>query len=466
MGVKKLIALVDVGSTYTKAAVVDRAGKLVARGKVATQLQDLAVGMQDALDSAAEGARSGRVDEVLACSSAGGGLRVAVIGLERRLTVESARRAAATAGARIVSAHAGVLGHEALAEISSVAPDVVLLTGGTNGGDRRTISANASGLREFLPDVPVVVAGNEGAYRAVREALGSDQPVSFARNVLPEIGRLDVEDAQQRIRDIFIEHVIGCGRLVSSSPLGRSIRMPTPRAVLEATRVLAVLGRRIDRAQRPVVLDVGGATTDVHSCLPVDESNRGLGSHAVPDQPLTRTVEGDLGVRENAESLLDEALRTGLVETDEADRLRPAVTLRRQHRKHLPAGRGDATVDDRLAALASALALERHAGKIHVTLSPDGAVLRKTGRDLREMSCLVATGGIFEHSPDPGTIVASAIDLARKHGTLIPQEPEVVVDRSYVLSAAGLLSISRPELARRLLLNELIVDEGIDVWLN
>jgi uncharacterized protein (TIGR01319 family) len=247
---------------------------------------------------------------------------------------------------------------------------------------------------------------------------------------------------------------------VSESPLARAIRMPTPRAVLEATSVLATLGRRFARVLHPVVLDVGGATTDVHSCLSVDGRDRAFGAGAVPDQRLTRTVEGDLGLRENADSLVDEALRSGYVQGTVATRLRPAAALRRREHAYVATGQPEAAVDDELATLASALALARHAGALRVTLSPEGAALRKSGRDLRPMSCLIATGGVFEHSNDAGAIAASAVELARQRGALVPSAPPVVVDRSYVLSAAGLLSVSKPQLARALLVNELLSQDG------
>jgi uncharacterized protein (TIGR01319 family) len=434
---------------------VDLQGRLYARSSTLTDVTDIGRGIESLTAELRTSGTRTSVDETIACSSAGGGLRVAVVGLEPRLTLEAARRTAATAGARIVAAYAGRLDGEASRALAAPSPDVILLTGGTNGGDQDAVVANAARLSDIAPGIPVVFAGNETAREAVRGVLAGTRKVCFARNVLPRIGRLDVDDAQAKIREIFIDHVIGHGRLASPSPLAHSIRMPTPAALLEATRALADLGRRALRLRRPVVIDVGGATTDVHSSLPHDDHERTFGRDAVPDQQLARTVEGDLGLRENAVSLVEEARLTNHVDACEERTLLSEAELRAADRGFVPSARGERAVDERLATLASAIALARHAGFLRVALSDSGAALRKTGRDLRAATCLIATGGVFEHSADASALVEQAAAMARERGALVPDAAPILVDRSYVLFAVGLLSATRPALARRLLVREL-----------
>src|SRR6266550_3958037 len=130
----EVVVLVDIGSTFTKVAVVAPPGELVSRVSLPTKHDDLAAGAEAAIAQAAPDGTS--IIEVLICSSAAGGLRVAVIGLEPQLTLEAGRRAAATAGARVVASFAGVMDAEEADRLAKVAPDVVLLAGGTNGGDR------------------------------------------------------------------------------------------------------------------------------------------------------------------------------------------------------------------------------------------------------------------------------------------------------------------------------------------
>jgi uncharacterized protein (TIGR01319 family) len=438
-------ALVDIGSTFTKVVAVTPSGEFVSRVVVPTTHKDLAAGADAAVARAIPS--GGSAIEVLMCSSAGGGLRVAVIGLEPELTLEAGRRAAATAGARVVAAFAGTLDSGDADLLAEAAPDLVLLAGGTNGGDRVTIVENARRLPEA---VPVVVAGNEDVSRQVVASLrGNGRIVRLVPNVLPRIGELEVNAAQGAIRDLFVEHVIGRGRFASVSPNANAILMPTPLAVLASTQTLARLPGNDPKFHAPVVIDVGGATTDVHSVQPVAQLGR---THAVvPESETTRTVEGDLGLRENAESLVDEAVRSGYAAREEKDALRVAATMRALDRTFLPSGGEEAAIDRRLATLAAGLALARHAGELQIRLTPDGATIRHTGRDLRAASCLVATGGIFEWTENAVEIIEAAVRAAKQQGALVPDEIPILIDRNHALPAAGLLTAGHSALATALL---------------
>lgn len=450
-----MFALVDIGSTFTKAVAVTRSGEFRSRATLPTTHSDIVAGAAAAVAEAVPPGAT--APEVSMCSSAAGGLRVAVIGLAPELTLEAGRRAAATAGARVVAAFAGVLDARDAGRLAETAPDLVLLAGGTNGGDCEAIVANARRVPKALP---VVVAGNEDAYGEVLELLSGDgRVVRLVPNVLPTIGELDVNGAQAAIRELFVEHVIGRGRFASASPLAGTIRMPTPSAVLAGTQTLARLGGRDPRFRAPVVVDVGGATTDVHSVQPLATTRRMRA--VVPESETTRTVEGDLGLRENAESLVDEAVRSGFSEEAEHEALREAAAVRSANRAFLPLGARDAALDGRLAALAAGLALARHAGEQRIHLSEDGATIRHTGRDLRASTCIVATGGVFESAEDPVGILESAVAAARRHGALVPEEAPVLVDRHHALAAAGLLRSQHPAVASALL-ERMLVDGGFE----
>jgi uncharacterized protein (TIGR01319 family) len=446
----EVVVLVDIGSTFTKVVAVGCNGVVVSRVVVPTRHDDLAAGAEAAV---AEVVGGRTVSEVLMCSSAAGGLRVAVIGLEPELTLEAGRRAAATAGARVVASFAGILDAASADALAKVAPDVVLLAGGTNGGNEVAIVANARRVAEALPEsVPVVVAGNEAATSEVAAALGADSRiVRVVPNVLPRIGEIDVDAAQTAIRDIFVEHVIGRGRFASASPLAAAIRMPTPSAVLAGTQILARLGEVDPRVRSPVVVDVGGATTDVHSVQPIPRRRTAQQGVAVPDIETTRTVEGDLGLRESAESLVEEAIRSGYTGEDEETRLREAAAVRVANTTFVPATEGEAEHDRRLATFAAALALARHAGELRIQLSPGGATLRHTGRDLQAATCVVATGGVFEAAEDAVAVMEAALSFARRHRALVPHDVPIFLDLQRVLAAAGVLDREHPSLAAALL---------------
>ncbi len=439
----------DIGSTFTKLVGVSRAGQVLGSVKAPTSRDDIAagVGRATALLSEKLGGEGSLPDPSLS-SSAGGGLRVAVLGLEPALTLAAGLRTSATAGARIVATYAaGELAGMTRERFEAAAPDLALLTGGTNGGDTAGMVEHAQSLQRLAPALPVVVAGNEDAQRSVRTILGSERVVSFTGNVMPRVGEVEGGPAQQEIRKLFVEHVIGRGRFSSAAPIARAIRMPTPVAVLQAAKTLAALGGPA-LLRRPVVVDVGGATTDVHSVIPVDPGERAYVTDGLPEERVSRTVEGDLGMRENALSLVEAARRDGF-SSQTVDDLGPAAERRSAERDFVPADAHDREIDDRLAEVATTIALRRHTGVLRTVLTPTGAVLRKTGRDLRSATCVIATGGVFAHSSRAGEIVRAAVRAVHEQGALVAPDVPVLVDRSYLLWAVGLLRAEHPDTAER-----------------
>lgn len=447
-----VLILGDIGSTFVKLAALNRHGAPVAQLKLPTTHQDIS-----------EGVLRGRAllqtqlslnrdpTAFLLSSSAGGGLRVVVVGFERELTLKAALRTSATAGARIVGIYTTKdLEIETADGLRARTPDLVLLTGGTNGGDQQSILRSALLLRELAPALPVVVAGNEDARSTVRDALGNGRPVELVGNVMPRIGALEPAPAQRAIREVFIEHVIGQGRFASASPIANAIRVPTPAAVLAGARVVARLGAEDAALTRPVVVDVGGATTDVHSVMAGAEPSRGYSNPGLPDQTVTRTVEGDLGIRENAEALVEVAIREGYVGAEEIQTLEHAAAQRSRERSFVPSGERGVRIDERLAELAAAIAIHRHAGTMRTSLTPSGAVLHRTGRDLRDATCLVLTGGVFQHTARPAAVARRVLHQAHAHGALIREDLPVFRDRSYLLWATGLLEEAQTVLASAL----------------
>lgn len=422
--------LVDVGSTYTKAVRVNAVGVVETSAQAPTLTADLDRGFSQVADMLLTGASGPSEWQVIASSSAAGGLRLFVVGLEASLTVEAGKRAAISAGARVVGSMCAADLHAARAEdVIAAQADIVLLTGGSSGGDRAAIIAGAEVLNGIAPGLPVVVAGNEDAYDELRPLLSSRPVVRFLPNVMPAIGELRPGPVQDAVREIFAEHVMGAGRFSSGSVLARSVRMPTPAAVLAGVSVLARLGAVHSWLARPVVVDVGGATTDVHSVL---------------EDGTSRSVEGDLGLRENADSVVTTAQGAGLTSGGDEE-LDGAARLRRAHRSYLPANPVQARTDLRLAELACAVALERHAGVLSYQRQPTGGVLRATGRDLRAATCFIGTGGIFAHAAEGYRALRSALETARERGALVPKNPTVITDKRYLIWAIGLLESQRAD---------------------
>jgi uncharacterized protein (TIGR01319 family) len=422
------VVCVDIGSTYTKAALVSvPAGTLLATAQAPTTT--------DVVDGVLT-ATAGLDGEVVACSSAGGGLRLAVVGYEELISAEAGHRAALSAGARVVHVAAGRLDDAALTALRIVAPDVVLLVGGTDGGEASVLRHNAAALASsarlqgpgasarvpggsgVLPwSVPVVLAGNTAVREEVAAVLrAGGLPVSEADNVLPDIGRLAPESARTAIREVFLEHVIGGTRLSAGPRLRSWVRAVTPDAVLEGVSVLAGL-RSGAEVPGVVVLDVGGATTDVYCVPDPDAEQVTLGREAVGVPARRRTVEGDLGVFSSVEDLCAAARAEGLTVGPD------------------PLSLGEA---------AATVALRRHL-RAEAAYGPGGAGARGVG-------LVVLSGGVFRHA-DPAAVDAVVARLAADRGgagSVLAGTP-VVVDRRYVLAAAGLLAADHPDAAAGLL---------------
>jgi uncharacterized protein (TIGR01319 family) len=451
------ILLVDFGSTYTKVTAIElETGRLLGVAQHPTTVDtDLLDGFRAAKDALIPQLGNTTMVDVLACSSAGGGLRLAVIGLEPDLTAEAARRSALNAGARVVTVINGGLSMDKLDPLVSARPDIILLVGGTNGGNASSLGDSARVLAGSSLDVPIVLAGNEDAQPLSLEILNSrGKHVVAAANLMPEIGTIQEQPVRQAIREIFVEHVIGGKHLSSASSFAEMVRMPTPDAVLTAAELLAEGTDTMRGLGELMVIDVGGATTDVHSVIPSD-SRAGYASDLLADGRAQRTVEADLGLRWNAGGIVDAAERE-LASPGAAAHLRDAADRRVADPHWVSEVAGDMAEDIELARYAMQIAIRRHAGRLTVELSPSGATLRRSGRDLRTISTIVLSGGIFRHIS-----VESLSDLipehAEKDGLMLPKRATVAVDRAYVLAAAGLLA-SRDRQAAFNLMNHALVN--------
>jgi uncharacterized protein (TIGR01319 family) len=449
------VLCVDFGSTFTKAALVDGDGVLLGTAAHRTTIPgpDRAGDVLDGLDACrAELSRSwpeAADAEVLACSSAGGGLRIAVVGNEELVTSEAGRRVALSSGGKVVSVLSRTDDDAAYRDLAQVTrPDVVLLTGGTDGGDEEGVVLGARRVAGSGWHGPVVVAGNPDARDAVLDALG-DLPAVVTGNVVPRIGVLEPDPARRAVREMFLAHVIGGKHLSDSvdAPTGvaftEMVRGATPDLVLTGVEVLA----SSTGADGVVVVDIGGATTDVHSVVRLDPEDAGLSREVVATTPVTRTVEGDLGMRWSAESTWEAGHDAGLVGED----LRAAAVRRAADPAFLPGDPTERREDEQLATTAATLAVRRHVGRSRVVVDVSGRVVERTGKDLREVDLLVGSGGVLRHAaPDAAGRILRSVTGVSPDGWQLPERPSAVVDRDYVLAAVGLLAESRPAAAAAL----------------
>ena len=442
------VVCVDFGSTFTKASLVDlAAGAVVASASHPTTVATDVLEGYDACRAALVEQDPRAADaEVLACSSAGGGLRVAVVGNEELVTAEAGRRVALSSGGKVVAV-ASMAGRPEDGALDGLVrgdarPDVVLLTGGTDGGNAEPLLVGARALVAAGWRGPVVVAGNSEARDEVATIL-RDLPHVVADNVVPRIGVLAPDGARAAVRAVFLDHVIGGKDLSRGDRFAQMVRGATPDVVLTGVEVLARgIGPERPGVGDVVVVDVGGATTDVHSVVELDPEESGLSREVVATVPVTRTVEGDLGMRWSAVSTVEAGERPDLLDAARARQADPGF---------LPGSDTEADVDEQIASVAVTHALRRHAGRSRVVVSPEGRVVERTGTDLREVALLVGSGGVLRNGrPGVADRVLAGATGEVAGGWQLPRAPRVVVDHDYVLAAVGLLAERHAEAAYRL----------------
>lgn len=453
--------LIDFGSTYTKVAAFDLdSEELIGRTQAPSTVgTDIMVGLRGALRQleASTGLRVEKVRHRLACSSAAGGLKMVAIGLVRELTAEAARQAALGAGARLMGVYCYALTRGDLQELEALSPDLVLLAGGTDGGNSDFILRNAAALAGSRLRAPVVAAGNRSATEEVCEVLeGGGKQAIATENVLPELERLNVEPARAAIRELFMRRIVHAKGLDGAESFVGRILMPTPMAVLNAARLLADGTEGETGMGELLLVDVGGATTDVHSVGSGRPLREAVVMKGIPEPHAKRTVEGDLGIRYNAQSIVDsvgvEAVLAhgGLEGEGFAGELRGLVAQLGAHTERVPESRLEAAVDIGLARAATEMAVRRHAGFLETVYTPSGRVEVQHGKDLTGVRSLIGTGGVFAWGQEPRRVLEAALFDQRDPLSLRPRDPQMYVDAPYVLYALGLLAEVAPEAALRM----------------
>ncbi|MSP67691.1 MAG: MutL protein [Alphaproteobacteria bacterium] len=453
--------LIDFGSTYTKLRAIDLDdGHLLGHGQgPSTVTTDVTIGVDLAL--ADLGRRLGELPAFryrLAASSAAGGLRMVTVGLVKELTAEAARRAALGAGAKLVGTFAYRLTRADVGAICGLAPDILLLAGGTDGGNAEVITANGRALAASPLGCPVVVAGNRAAADAVQAAFAAaGKPVMVCGNVMPEFGVLDIEPARAAIRQVFIDRIVHAKGIDKAQGRFDRVLMPTPTAVLEGARLLAEGRGGLAGLGPLLVVDIGGATTDVHSICDGRPSAPEVVVHGLPEPYAKRTVEGDLGMRHNIQGIVEVAGLERLARESglEPERIRALAERFARDVERVPETAAEVAFDRALARAAIEVAVRRHAGEVKTVFSATGPVLVQTGKDLSDLPCVIGTGGALVHSPNPAGILAAALASADEPGSLRPRAPRLYLDREYLLYAVGLLAEVEPEAALNMALRHI-----------
>lgn len=456
----RAVLLIDFGSTYTKVTAADlEEQRLIATAASYTTVQtDINDGLENALKLLEEKTGKIEYEARYACSSAAGGLRMVACGLVPELTAEAAKQASLGAGAKIMKVYSYQLTEDDAEEIAELNPDIFLLTGGTDGGNKDVVIENAKVIASIPLDFPVVIAGNRSASRTCERIIReSGKQAIVCENVMPKFNQLNIEPAQNKIREVFLERIIKARGLSKISNLISGIMMPTPAAVLEAMSLLSKGTENQPGIGDLVAVDVGGATTDVYSMSYGEPDKVNTVIKGLPEPFAKRTVEGDIGMRYSAAGIVEAAgianiCRLSGLSEERAWELIEQIT---SHTDMLPDTEDVAKLDFALASMAVRVGMTRHAGYVEKVFTPVGETFLQTGKDLSRVEKVIITGGSLIHADNVKQIACQALYDLKEPMSLKPQHAEILVDKEYILSAMGLLSKYDAETALKIMKKEL-----------
>ena len=425
------ILTIEIGSTITKAnafrLMPEGVLRHLSQGFTATTVADGDVGI--GVDRVMAQIQSSLEDgftkpQVFINSSAAGGLRMTVHGLTHSMTARAAREAALGAGAIVKRVTVGPIDDYDLDAIRQIQPNIILLAGGVDYGEKKVVLSNAERLASLGLQIPIIYAGNaviRTPIQTIFETAGFE--TLLADNVFPEVDVLNIEPVRRLIQEVFNRHIIHAPGMSRLGELTDQQILPTPGAVLRAAELFA------DALGDCLVFDVGGATTDVHSVS--DGSREWADRMTEPEPRAKRTVEGDLGVFINAQNIIDQADDLGL-------------KFRIDNLKAVPKTDREIALTRWLCTRAVETAIRRHAGVVMDLFMLTGKRQVVKGKDLTAVRWVVGTGGALTRIPGGEDILRSICTGAGKY--LFPNpDASVLIDRDYLFSAFGTLAGVYPE---------------------
>ena len=358
MKINLLVA--EIGSTTTVVNAfndIDNDPKFIGQGQGATSVLegDVNMGLKKAIDDLCKNLKVDSIayDDLIATSSAAGGLRMSVHGLVYDMTVRAAKEAALGAGANIKHITAGKLRKSDLRRIKEVNPNIILIAGGVDFGERDTALHNSELIAEMNLGIPVIYAGNIENHQDVKDIFeGTNNELYLVDNVYPKIDELNIEPTRKVIQSVFEKHIIHAPGMEKIREMVTGNIMPTPGAVMEASQLL------YDEIGDLLTIDVGGATTDIHS---VTEDSEEISRIILSPEPMAkRTVEGDLGVYVNMRNIVEMIGEETLME--ELDLDEGALSNLIAHHKPIPKSELEKKFVEILAQHATITAVKRHGG--------------------------------------------------------------------------------------------------------
>lgn len=461
------ILTADFGSTYTKLTAIDATeAVIVGTASAFTTIDtDIIHGFNIALRSLESRIGTFTYDRLLCCSSAGGGLKMVALGLVPELTAKAARLAASSAGAKVISTYSFEISRSEQEEIYAINPDIILLCGGTDGGNKEVIIANARRLCELDRNFTVIVAGNKSASHEIREIFdGSGKEYVITENVMPSFNKLNIEPARKSICEVFIKKIIDAKGLSGIQAMASADIIPTPLAVMAGCELLSKGTSKSAGIGDLMAVDLGGATTDIYSMSDGKPSMANMLIKGLPEPFSKRTVEGDLGMRYSLNSLLEATNITAMAATLGVEEAKIVKWTEKciSNPDTIAGSPEDQSIEEGLAQSAVEIALERHCGFVESTFTPMGEIFVITGKDLSDAGYVIGIGGAIINSQHPEEILKGAVYNPQKPYILKPRQPEFLLDGKYIFASMGLLAGIDPELALDFMKKEIVSYKNIN----
>lgn len=451
------VLVAEIGSTTTVVNAFDNLESekpvFLGQGQAPTSVKegDVNIGLQAAIEDMKKNLHieNENLDytHMLATSSAAGGLRMTVHGLVYDMTVKAAKEAALGAGANIHLITAGKLSKVDMIKLDRIKPNIILIAGGVDYGERETALYNSEIIAASDLNIPVIYAGNIAVADDVKlifESYSKEKNLHVVPNVYPKIDILNIEPTREVIQDIFEKHITEAKGMEKIREMVNGPIIPTPGAVMKASKILK------DEIGDLVTIDVGGATTDIHS---VTEGTEKVNKILVEPEPIAkRTVEGDLGVFVNKENVakmikidrLAKELNMEMKDVEEFIKSDIAIPVTEEHKRFV----------ERLTKEAVLVSINRHAGGYRTYFGGKTKTLA-FGKDLTAVKWIVGTGGALTRLPAREEILKE-IGLNNKGDKLLPTpEAKILIDNDYIMASLGVLSSLYKEASIKLLLKSL-----------
>ncbi len=451
------ILVAEIGSTTTVVNAFNNINTnkpvFLGQGFSETTVNDVTDGLAKAIKDLEKNLGTDQLDvkEIFASSSSAGGLIMSVHGLVHDMTVKAAKEAALGAGANIKMITSGILSKLNLTKIKELKPNIIMLAGGVNYGEANTALTNAKEIAKLKLNTPVIYAGNIAIQDEIKEIFkqnDQDKYLYLTNNVYPKIDVLDVSEARKIIQEVFEENITKAKGMEKVRNIVNGTIIPTPGAVMQASLLLqAHLGNLL-------TIDVGGATTDIHS---VTTDSIEVATNIINPEPFSkRTVEGDLGVFVNKDNL---------VKLVGFDKLTKLTNLSEKELNHLLDNYKEIPTFNQVGLVgvlteeAFNVALSRHAGKFHITYTASGKKRIPEGKDLTEVKYLIATGGALTRLKNNKQIIQNVLNKTSDLLLRPKATTKILIDTNYIMASLGVLSKKYPEAALKLLKESLEIGE-------